>query len=149
MVSSAAATVKQYLDELPADRRAVVSEVRAVVNKAMPKGYREGMLWGMIVWHIPLERYPDTYNKQPLAYAALAAQKNAFSLYLMGVYGDRKREAALAAAYEALGKKPDMGKSCVRFRTADDLPLEAIASLIAGVGVDDYLALYEKARPKK
>ena len=149
MVSSAAATVKQYLDELPADRRAVVAKVRAAVNKAMPKGYEEGTLWGMIVWTIPLERYPDTYNKQPLAYVALAAQKNNYSLYLMGVYADKKQEAALNAAYKALGKKPDMGKSCVRFKAVEDLPLDAIASLIAGIGVEDYIAMQEKIRPKK
>lgn len=149
MVSSAAATVKQYLDELPADRRAVVTKVRAAVNKAMPKGYEEGMLWGMIAWTIPLERYPDTYNKQPLAYVALAAQKNKYSLYLMGVYGEKKQELALKAAFDAMGRKPDMGKSCLRFTDPSHIPLEAIQGLIAKVGVDDYLAYYEKAHPKK
>ena len=148
MVSSAAATVKQYLDELPPDRRAVVSRVRAAVNKAMPKGYEEGMLWGMIAWYVPLKRYPDTYNKQPLAYVALAAQKNKYSLYLMGVYGEKKQEQALKAAFDALGRKPDMGKSCLRFSDPAHIPLEAIQGLIAKIGVDDYLAFYEKSRPK-
>jgi uncharacterized protein YdhG (YjbR/CyaY superfamily) len=146
MVSSAATTVKQYLEELPADRRAVVAEVRAALRKAMPKGYEEAMNWGMITWQVPLARYPDTYNGQPLAYAALAAQKNNYALYLMGCYGDARQEKALRAAYEKLGKKPDMGKSCVRFRKLEDLPLEAIAKLVAGMGVEDYLAHYEKSR---
>ena len=149
MVSSAAATVKQYLDELPPDRRAVVSRVRAAVNKAMPKGYEEGMLWGMIAWYVPLKRYPDTYNKQPLAYVALAAQKNKYSLYLMGVYGEKKQEQALKAAFDALGRKPDMGKSCLRFADPAHIPLDAIQKLIAAVSVDQYLEHYEKAKPKQ
>jgi Domain of unknown function (DU1801) len=149
MDPSAATTVQQYLDELPEDRRAVIAKVRAAVSKAMPKGFEEGVLWGGLCWHIPLKRYPDTYNKQPLGYVALAAQKNNYTLHLMGVYGDPRQEAALKAAYEKIGKKPDMGKSCVRFRKLEDLPLEAIAKLIASLSVEDYLALYEKSRPKR
>ena len=83
MVSSAAATVEAYLAELPPERRAVVATVRALVNAHLPEGYVEGMHWGMIGWVIPLSRYPVTYNKQPLIYAALAAQKNNYALYLM------------------------------------------------------------------
>jgi hypothetical protein len=86
VVSSKAATVDQYLAELPADRLAEIERVRDVINEALPAGYREGMAWGMIGWAIPLERYPNTYNRQPLAYAALAAQKNSNSLYLNCVY---------------------------------------------------------------
>ena len=82
MVSSKASTVADYLAELPDDRRAEIERVRNVVNDALPDGYVEGIAYGMIVWFIPLERYPDTYNKQPLGYAALAAQKNYNSLYL-------------------------------------------------------------------
>ena len=80
MVSSKAATVADYLAELPADRRDELERVRNLINSALPDGYREGMGYGMIGWVVPLERYPDTYNKQPLAYAALAAQKNSNSL---------------------------------------------------------------------
>ena len=83
MVSSKAKTVEDYLDELPPDRRAVVSAVRDLVNANLPEGYVETMNWGMIAWEVPLSRYPVTYNKQPLGYVALAAQKNAYSLYLM------------------------------------------------------------------
>lgn len=149
MVSSAATTVAQYLRELPPGRRAVVATVRAAMRKAMPKGYEEAMNWGMICWQVPLARFPDTYNGQPLAYVALAAQKNNYALYLTGCYGDRGQEAALRAAYEALGRKPDMGKSCVRFRRLDDLPLDAIARLVASMPVEDFLVLYDESRPKR
>ena len=117
MVSSAAATVEAYLAELPPERRAVVATVRALVNAHLPEGYVEGMHWGMIGWVIPLSRYPVTYNKQPLIYAALAAQKNNYALYLMCAYSDSQVERDLRAAYAAAGLKLDMGKSCSFPRT--------------------------------
>lgn len=146
MVMSKAATVEDYIAELPADRARVLSEVRKVVLKNLPKGYREMMGWGMISWGVPLEQYPDTYNGQPLCYAALAAQKNHFSLYLMGVYGHPEREQALRDAFAKAGKKLDMGKSCVRFDALDDLPLDAIGRTIAGMPPSELIALHEAAR---
>jgi len=148
MVSSAATTVTKYLAELPIERRKVVSAVRDMVNAHMPEGYRETMAFGMIGWGIPLSRYPETYNKQPLGYVALAAQKNNYSLYLMGVYADGEQEQALRAAAAAIGKKLDMGKSCLRFKTLDDLPMTAIGELIASMSVEDYIAVYEASRKR-
>lgn len=75
MVSSAAKSVDEYLDSLPAERRIVVGAVRDVVRRNLPKGFSETMGHGMIAYNIPLERYPETYNGQPLCYAAIAAQK--------------------------------------------------------------------------
>ena len=146
MVSSRATTVEQYLSELPEDRRAVVEAVRDLIRRRLPAGYRESMSWGMISYEIPLERYPDTYNKQPLGYVALAAQKNAYSLYLLGVYADPAQEARLREAFRAAGKKLDMGKSCLRFRKLDDLPLDALGDLIASTPPDAYIALYEAGK---
>src|SRR4051812_18417485 len=121
MASSRAATVDEYLAELPEDRRAVVAAVRKMILKNLPKGYAEGMSWGMIGYVVPLERYPDTYNKQPLCVAGLAAQKNHFAVYLTCVYGNPDHEAKLRAAFEAAGKTLDMGKACIRFKKLDDL----------------------------
>ena len=146
MVQSKAASVSQYLAELPAERRAVVAKVRDLVNAHMPAGYVEAMAFGMIGWGVPLSRYPETYNKQPLGYVALAAQKNNYSLYLMGVYGVAEQEKKLRAAASAQGKKLDMGKSCLRFKKAEDLPLDAIGELIASMSVEDYIAVYEANR---
>lgn len=146
MVSSGAKTVDKYLAELPAERREVVATVRRLVNKHMPKAYVETMNWGMICWEIPLARYPITYNGQPLAYVALAAQKNNYALYLMGVYGKGSVHEKLAAAYKAAGLKLDMGKSCLRFKKMEDLLLDAVAAAIAAVGVDDYIAHYEAVK---
>ncbi len=146
MVSSAATSVTQYLAELPADRRAAVKGVRDVVRKNLPDGYREAMNWGMIAYEIPLSRYPDTYNKQPLMFVAIASQKNYCALYLTNVYGDPKLASKLKAAFKAAGKKLDSGKSCIRFRSLDDLPLDAIGEIVGSTSVDDYIARYEKTR---
>ena len=149
MVQSKAKTVKEYLDELPADRRKEIAKVRSVVRKNLPKGYREAVGFGMISYGIPLERYPDTYNKQPLGYAGLAAQKNFSTLYLMGAYGDPKQRKRLEEAFKRSGKKMDMGKSCLHFRKADDLPLDAIGEIIGSTPPEKMIAMYEAARPKK
>ncbi|HEX2081808.1 MAG TPA: DUF1801 domain-containing protein [Longimicrobium sp.] len=146
MASSKAATVEQYLDELPEDRRSVISAVRDVILRNLPDGYREMMSSGMIGYGIPLEDYPSTYNGQPLGYAGLAAQKNYNALYLLGVYMDPQQEAWLREEFRRAGKKMDMGKSCLRFKKLDDLPLDAIGRLIAGTPPAELIALHEKNR---
>ena len=147
MVGSKASTVADYLAELPADRRAEIERVRDVVNDALPDGYVEGIGFGMIVWFIPLELYPDTYNKQPLGYAALAAQKNYNSLYL-SCYYSKERMKKFKAGFEAAGKKLDMGKSCVRFKRADELALDVIAAEIASFTPDEFIPAHEAARAR-
>lgn len=142
MASSGASTVAGYLEELPAERRAVLSAVRRVIRKHMPAGYREGMSHGMITWFIPLSTFPDTYNGEPLLYVGLAAQKNNYAVYLQGVYGDPGLAKWWTAAYQATGKKLDMGKSCVRFRTLEQLPLDVLGECIAKVPVATFLARY-------
>jgi hypothetical protein len=146
MVSSAATTVEAYLAELQPERRVVVAAVRALVNAHLPDGYVESMNWGMISWEIPLSRYPATYNKQPLIYAALAAQKNNYALYLMCAYADSQIERDLRAAYAAAGLKPDMGKSCLRFRRLDALLQPAVAAAIASTPPEKHIARYEASR---
>lgn len=148
MVSSAAPTPEAYLAELPAERAAVLASVRELVNANLPPGYVEGMGWGMIGWVVPLTRYPDTYNRQPLVYAGLAAQKNYNALYLNCVYASEARTERLRAAFAAAGKKLDMGKSCLRFRRVEDLATEAVAKAIREVPVEAFIAEYEAARAR-
>lgn len=144
MVSSNAKTVAEYVAGVPEDRRAELKRVRALVRKHLPKGFREAMNWGMICYEVPLSRKPDTYNGQPLMFAALAAQKHKISLYLTHVYMDPKLRGRLLAGFERIGKKPDMGKSCIRFKSADDLPLDVIGELIADASVDEFVAGCER-----
>ena len=146
MVTSDARTVDEYIAALPDDRREAVAAVRDVVRKNLPDGYREGIQFGMIGWYVPLERFPNTYNGQPLGLAALASQKNHMSLYLNTVYGDPATERGFRERYAASGKKLDMGKSCVRFKRLEDLPLDVIGETIARADLDRYLRGYEQAR---
>jgi hypothetical protein len=139
-------TVAEYLKALPPERRAVVSKVRAAIRRALPRGYREALRWGMISYEIPLASFPDTYNGQPLSYAALAAQKGHYALYLSGAYADGAQRKALAAGFKAAGKSLDMGKSCLRFRKLEDLPLPVVERIVASLPPERFIALYEKAR---
>ena len=149
MASSTAATVSDYLKELPEDRRKAISRVRSIVRKNLPEGYSEGMSWGMISWFIPLKDYPDTYNGQPLCIAGLASQKNFCTLYLMGAYMNPAQLAALKEGFRKAGKKLDMGKSCIHFKQADDLPLDTIAEVVAAVPPEELIELNERSHPKK
>lgn len=138
---SSAKTLAAYLASLPPERRAAIAAVRKAVKRHMPKGYRETMNWGAITWEVPLSRFPDTYNGQPLAYVSLAAQKSFSTLYLMGAYAKPEKFRALKAAFAKSGKKFDMGKSCLHFKRADDLELDAIGKLIASFTPDQWIAL--------
>ena len=149
MVMSKATTVAEYLAELPADRRKTISTVRAVVRKSLPKGYEEGVGYGMICYTVPLATHPVTYNGQPLCYAALASQKQYCAIYLMNVYGDATSAKAFREGFKKAGKKLDMGKSCVRFKTADDLPLDVIGETIAAMPVKAFIEMHERSRKKK
>jgi len=126
------------------ERRKQVARVRAVVRKHAPKGLVEVMSYGMIGWVVPLKKYPDTYNGEPLMYVGLAAQKNYLSLYLMCVYADGESEENFRARWRG-AKKLNMGKSCVRFTSADDLDLDLIAETIESFTVDEYVAHARRA----
>ena len=149
MARSNAATVREYLNELAPERREQMATVRQVVLENLPEGYQEAMNWGMISWEIPLARYPDTYNGQPLMYAALASQKNYMSLYLMCVYSHDDTRTDFEMRFKESGKKLNMGKSCVRFKKVEDLPMDLIADTISSTSVDDYIQSYEAARKRK
>ena len=143
---SDATLVEEYLDELPTDRREAISAVRDVINEHLPEGYEEVIANGMISWVVPLDHYPDTYNGQPLGVAALASQKNYMSLYLLGVYADEGLEDWFRQQYDERGLRLDMGKSCVRFKRLDQMPLDVVGEVIRRVPPDAYIATYEAAR---
>lgn len=148
MASSKAKTVDEYLAELPEERRAVMSAVRDLVNRHLPAGYVETMNWGMVSWEIPLSRYPTTYNKQPLSYVALAAQKQYYALYLTLCHENSAQDVALRNAYADAGMKLDMGKSCLRFKALDDLLPEVIGAVIASTPVEARIAHHEAGRAR-
>ena len=142
-------TVTEFLASLPAERRKEISRVRSVVRKHLPAGYKEVMCLGMITYEVPLKVYPDTYNGQALWYAAIGAQKNYLTLYLMNAYGDVALQKKLRDGFEAAGKKLDMGKACVRFNTADDLALDTVGDVVASTSLEQFVASAKAARRRK
>ena len=139
-------SVKQYLNELPEDRKESLSIVREAIVKNLPTGYVEVMNWGMITYEVPLETFPDTYNGKPLMYVALASQKNHMSVYLMGCYMSPEIRKKFENAYKQSGKKFDAGKSCIRFKKEEDLPLELIGKTIGSMSVEQFIENYLLSR---
>ena len=145
---SDAGSVEEYLAGLPQDRRAAVAAVRDTINAHLPEGYAETMAFGMICWVVPLEDYPDTYNGQPLAYVSLASQKNHMSLYLMGLYSSEPELEWFQQQYAERGLRLDMGKSCVRFKRLEDLPLDAIGQVVGSTSPEQFIARHEASRER-
>jgi hypothetical protein len=144
-VRSDATSVDDYLASLPDDRREALEQVRRVILANLPNGIVEAMNWGMIVYEVPLTTYPDTYNGQPLAYAGLASQKNYMAVYLMGIYGSEVLRARFEDDYRATGKRMDMGKSCLRFKRIDDLPLDVVGSAVKALSLKKFIAMHDEA----
>lgn len=141
-MQSNATTVSAYLDELEPARRKDIATLRKHIKKHLPSGYKEVMNWGMICYEVPLSISGPTYNKQPLAYVALASQKNYISLYLSGVYASSPIADKFRKTWVASGKKLDMGKSCIRLKTADDAALDAVALAIEACTPEEFVEVY-------
>ena len=142
---SKAQTVDEYLDELPEDRRPQIEAVRKVILENLPEGFEETIGYNMIAYVVPLKTCPKTYNGEPLMLASLGNQKNHMAVYMMSIYGNPDIEDWFMDEYKKTGKKLDMGKSCVRFKSLDDLPLELIGEAISKMSCDDFVAYYEKS----
>lgn len=146
--TSRAASPEAWLATLPPAAAAELSRVRDVVRAHLPAGYREAMRGSVLAYEVPLDRYPDTYNGQPLWVAALGAPKSYLTLHLMGVYASPELRRRLADGFTAAGKKLDMGKACVRFRKADDLALGVIGEIVAALPLEKWVAIVRASRRK-
>jgi hypothetical protein len=144
-------TAAEYLAGLPPERRQVVSAVRRLIRQHLPEGYAETLQYGMLSWVVPLKTYPQGYlgkKDVPLPYVSLASQKAYLSIYLLAVYGDAALLERFTASWKKSGKKLQMGKSCIRFKSLDDLALPALGEAIAAVPVAKYIQRYERARSR-
>ena len=147
-MQSKATTPAAYLAELPEDRKAFVGAIRGAINKNLPKGFQEGMGYGMIVWSVPHSIYPKGYHvdpKLPLMLISLASQKNYVSFYHMALYEGELLDWFLKEWAAFSKKKPDMGKCCVRFKKMEEVPLELIGKLVAKMTPQQWVEAYEKA----
>lgn len=141
-----AATVEEYLANLPKDRRDALEAVRKVILANLDKDYEEGIQYGMIGYYVPHRVFPPGYHcdpKQPLPFASIASQKNHMGLYLMCVYGSGPLEKWFREAWAKTGKKLDMGKSCVRFKKLDDVALDVVGEAIKRVPTKKYVETYQ------
>ncbi|MBP9827870.1 DUF1801 domain-containing protein [Patescibacteria group bacterium] len=144
-------TVALYLKSLAPEQAATLKKVRAFVKKHLPKGYQETMQYGMITYVVPLKMYPAGYlGKKDVAlpYVSIAAQKNYNAIYLSNMYSDSSLKKRFDAAYKASGKKLNMGKSCLRFQTIEDIALEAVAIAVATSTPQAIIQMYEKSRSR-
>jgi hypothetical protein len=148
-MQSSAKTVDEYIGSLPDDRKAAMSAIRDVVNKNLPKGFKECMATGMINWVVAHETYPAGYHcdpKMPLGFMGLASQKQAISLYSMCLYGEATELDWFKEEWpKHTSRKLDMGKSCIRFKKMDEIPLELIGKLASRITPDQWIEIYEKA----
>ncbi|HNF39155.1 MAG TPA: DUF1801 domain-containing protein [Chitinophagaceae bacterium] len=151
-MQSKATTVEQYVSELPADRQATINALRKVIKKNLPKGFQECMGYGMLGYVVPHSIYPAGYHcnpKDPLPFMGLASQKNSINLYHMGIYAEPKLYKWFTEAHaKASPKKLDMGKSCVRYKKAEDIPLKLIGELASKMTPKEWISLYESAFEK-
>jgi uncharacterized protein YdhG (YjbR/CyaY superfamily) len=152
-MQSKAETPKQYVDELPDDRKPIIKKIRSIIKKTLPNGFKEVMNYGMLGYVVPHSIYPDGYHcdpKLPLPFMALASQKNFVALYHSGIYADSKLHDWFVGEYpKHCSRKLDMGKSCIRFKKMDDIPYDLIEKLCSKMTVEDWVALYEANVKKK
>ncbi len=145
----AASTVDQYLAALPADRRAALTAVRKAINRSLPRGYEEGLQFGMISWYVPLSTYPAGYGenaKVPLPLISLGSPKSYMTLHMLCFYGNHALHDWFVDAYQKSGKTLDMGKGCVRFKTLDALALDVVGRTLARVTPAQHVASYQAMR---
>ena len=147
-MQSKAATVDQYINELPEERKKPMEEIRKVIRKNIPKGFQECMSYGMVGYVVPHSKYPDGYHcdpKLPLPFLAFASQKNFIAIYHMGIYADPKLLKWFTEAHaKASPKKLDMGKSCMRYKKPEDIPYALIGELVTKITPDDWIEMYER-----
>ncbi len=152
-MTSKATTVADYINELPEDRKAAITQLRNIFSKKLPKGFQEQMSYGMIGYVVPHSIYPGGYHcdpKLPLPFMNIASQKNFIAVYHMGIYANPKLLQWFTDTYAKQAKgKLDMGKSCMRFKKPDQIPFDLFGELATKMTVKEWIELYESAFRKK
>jgi len=149
-------TVKDILNNVPADRLVAFNKLHETIVNSLPKGFEAGISYGGLGYVVPHKLYPAGYHCkpiEPLPFAGLASQKNTINFYHMGIYADPKLLDWFVSEYPKHSKaKLDMGKSCIRFKKFDEIPFALIAQLMKKISVKDWINQYEtlyKPKPKK
>lgn len=147
-----ASSVAQYIEMAPKQKKEALSLLREVIKANLPDGFVEVMSYGMIAYVVDLSLYPPGYQSrkgEPLMFLAIAARKNHVALYHMGLYSDENLMGWFVEEYpENARKKPDLGKSRIRFRNMADIPYDLIAQLVRKMSPDEFVAIYERSKEK-
>jgi hypothetical protein len=147
-MQSKAKTVTEYLKSLPDDRKKIISDLRSIIIKNLPKGFEETMQYGMISYVVPHSLYKPGYHVKPtdaLPFISLASQKNHIAVYHMAVYGGALHDWFVKEWDKASDKKLDMGKSCIRFRKPEDVPVKLIGALASKLTPKQWISMYEES----
>ena len=143
-----AKSAADYVRQIPKERQVAFKKLRKVIKDNLPKDFKEGIQYKMIGYFVPHSVYPDGYHckpEEPLPFMSIASQKNSINLYHMGIYADKKLYAWFVKEYPKHSeRKLDMGKSCIRFKNIDEIPLELIGELVGKMTAAQWIALYEK-----
>jgi len=137
-----------YISKIPEERQAAMKKLRAVIKKNIPKGFKEGVGYGMMGWSVPHSKYPAGYHckpEDPLPFIGIASQKNFIAVYHMGIYAIPSLHKWFVAEHiKASQKKLDMGKSCLRYKKPEDIPYDLIGELVSKITPDEWIEVYEK-----
>lgn len=148
-MTSDAKNPEEYIQALPEDRKLYIEKLRNVIQKNLPKGFEEGMNYGMIGYYVPHSIYPNGYHckpSDPLPFLTFASQKNSINFYHMGIYANKELYDWFVAEYpKHSSRKLDMGKSCIRFNKFEEIPFDLIGELVTKISVEDWIATYESA----
>lgn len=151
-MTSKAATVSEYLNEITEDRKEAITLLRSAIIENLPPGFEEQMSYGMIGYVVPFSIYPAGYHcdsKLPLPFMAFANQKNSINFYHMGIYADPELQKWFVEEYAKFSsKKLDMGKSCFRFKKKEQIPFELIGELVKKIKIADWISTYERLYKK-
>ena len=152
IMTSEAKTVAQYISEAPEDRKEALQKLRNIILENLPKGFQEGMGYGMVGYVVPHSIYPQGYHcnpKQALPFMGFASQKNSINFYHMGIYAKPELYEWFVSEYPKHSKqKLDIGKSCLRMKKPENIPFELIGELVKKITVEDWIATYESAFKK-
>ena len=152
-MTSDAKNPEEYINSLPEERKIYIEKLRSVIQKNLPKGFEEGMNYGMMGYYVPHTIYPKGYHckpSDPLPFMGFASQKNSINFYHMGIYANKDLYDWFVAEYPKYStRKLDMGKSCIRFKKFEEIPFDLIGELVTKISVEDWIAPYESAFLKK
>ncbi len=146
-------TVDEYIKNLPDKHKQALIELRNIINKNLPEGYEETMQYGMITYVVPLYLYPSGYRGNrdtPLPFISIASQKHHIAIYHMGIYVDADLSKWFETEFRKLSqKKLDMGKSCIRFKKPEDIPIDLIGKLVTRMTPARWIEIYELSMNKR